>query len=78
MNMSRVCSICGRKTSFGNKYARRGLAKAKGGVGRRITGKNHRTFKPNIQKVHVKVDGTAMRVKLCTRCLRKGKLAKTA
>ena len=69
--MSRACEICGRKTRFGNRYARRGLAKAKGGVGRRITGKSHRTFKPNIQRVRAVVNGSVKRVKVCTRCLKK-------
>ena len=36
--MSRVCQITGRKTASGHKVARRGLAKAKGGVGKKTTG----------------------------------------
>ncbi|MHC4599259.1 MAG: 50S ribosomal protein L28 [Planctomycetota bacterium] len=76
--MSRACEYCGRKTQFGNRYARRGLAKAKGGVGRRITGKSHRTFKPNIQRVRAVVDGSVKRVKVCTRCLKKGSVVKPA
>ena len=74
--MSKQCEYCGRKTSFGNRYARRGLAKAKGGVGRRITGKRPRTFKANIQNVRAVVGGTPKRVKICTRCLRKGRVVK--
>jgi large subunit ribosomal protein L28 len=54
------------------------LAKAKGGVGRRITGKSHRTFKPNIQRVRAVVDGSVKRVKVCTRCLKKGSVVKPA
>jgi large subunit ribosomal protein L28 len=76
--MSRACEVCGRKTQFGNQYARRGLAKAKGGVGRRITGKSHRTFKPNIQRVRAVVNGSVKRVKVCTRCIKKGAVVKPA
>ncbi|MHC4778779.1 MAG: 50S ribosomal protein L28 [Planctomycetota bacterium] len=74
--MSRACNYCSRKTQFGNQYSRRGLAKAKGGVGKRITGKSHRTFKPNIQRVRAVVDGSVKRVKVCTRCLKKGLVVK--
>ncbi len=74
--MARVCEICGKKTSFGRSYTRRGLAKYLGGVGKKITGKTRRTFVPNIQKVRVLQDGTACRVKICTKCLRSGKVTK--
>ena len=70
--MSRKCEICGRATTFGNEITRRGLAKAKGGVGRKITGKTRRTFKPNIQKVRAVLNGQVRRVKVCTRCMKKG------
>jgi large subunit ribosomal protein L28 len=76
--MSKQCDLCGRKTGFGNRYARRGLAKAKGGVGRRITGKRARTWKPNVQNVRAVVKGNTQRVRICARCLRKGRIQKPA
>ena len=42
--MSRECSICGRKTASGFTIKRRGMAKKKGGVGKRVTGKTRRKF----------------------------------
>ncbi len=74
--MSRVCEICGKGTSFGKKYARRGLAKYLGGVGKKITGKTHRTFKSNIQGVKVLMEGTATRMRVCTKCLRSQRITK--
>ncbi len=74
--MARVCEMCGKRTKSGGQIARRGLPKKKGGVGLRITGHSLRKFKPNIQKVRVLVDGKVKRVKVCTRCLRGGKLTK--
>ena len=62
--MSRVCVICGKKTEVGNQIERRGLAKWKGGVGRKITGKTKRKFKPNLQRVKANVDGTIKRIKV--------------
>ena len=74
--MARVCEICKKKTESGNSITRRGLAKAKGGVGRRVTGKTKRKFKPNIQRIRAEVGGSVRRVKICTRCMKAGKVKK--
>ena len=74
--MARVCSICGKGTTTGASVARRGLPKKKGGVGLRITGRSLRKFKPNVQRVRALVDGELTRVKVCTRCLKSGKVSK--
>ena len=74
--MSRVCQFCGKKTQFGKSIARRGLAKAKGGVGIKTTGITRRTFKPNIQRVRAKMGTRVVRVKICTDCLKLGKIEK--
>ena len=74
--MARVCEICGKRTEVGNQVTRRGLAKAKGGVGRKVTGRSKREFKPNIQKVRVLIGKTPTRVRVCVRCLKAGKVRK--
>ncbi len=74
--MSRICQFCGKKTRFGQKLARRGLAKAKGGVGIKTTGVTRRAFRPNIQIVRAQVGGRTARVKICTKCLKSGAIAK--
>jgi len=51
--MSRVCQVTGRGTTTGNQYSRRGLAKAKGGVGRKVTGKSKRRFKVNLLRKRI-------------------------
>lgn len=76
--MARICCICGKKTVSGFQIERRGLAKKKGGVGRRVTGRSKRKFKPNIQKVRAKVDNGVRRIKVCTRCISAGKVLKAA
>ena len=76
--MSRVCEICGKKTGVGNQIERRGLAKWKGGVGKKITGKTKRKFKPNLQRVRAKIDGSVKRIKVCTRCISAGKVVKVS
>ena len=74
--MARVCDYCGKKTESGGMITRRGLAKAKGGVGLRTTGHSLRKFKPNLQKVRAIVDGAPTRVRICTRCLKSGRIVK--
>lgn len=74
--MSKVCAICGKRPHAGNKISRRGLAKKKGGVGKRITGVSKRTFLPNLQKVRAVVDGKVRTIRVCTKCIRSGKVVK--
>ena len=74
--MARKCEICSKRTEVGNQVTRRGLAKAKGGVGRKVTGRSKREFKPNIQKIRVMVGKTPTRMKICTKCLKAGKVRK--
>ena len=74
--MSFECEICGKKTTFGIKYARRGAAKKRGGSGAKISGKTHRTFKANIQSVRALVNGAPKRIKVCASCIQAGKVAK--
>jgi len=74
--MARECFYSGKRTVFGRQYTRRGLAKSKGGVGRKITGNNNRTFKPNVQKVRAVIDGRVTRVKIAAKYLRRGVVKK--
>ena len=74
--MSRVCQFCGRRTRVGNQITRRGIAKKKGGIGRRVTGRSKRTFVPNLQSVRAQVGSRVVRVRICTRCLKAGKIVK--
>ena len=37
-----------------------------------------RRFEPNLQPVKAIVDGTVRRIRVCTRCLRSGKVTKAA
>ncbi|MCP4177207.1 MAG: 50S ribosomal protein L28 [bacterium] len=74
--MSMVCEICGKRKVVGGSIIRKGLAKIKGGIGTHVVKNNKRTFKPNIQKTKVNVDGTVKRIKVCTACIRSGKVQK--
>ena len=74
--MARVCQYSGKKTSAGRTYTTRGLAKSKGGVGKKTTGKTNRLFKANIQRVRAVVNGRVVRVKVAAKLLRRGVIEK--
>jgi large subunit ribosomal protein L28 len=74
--MSYECAYCGKKTASGYQITRRGLAKKKGGVGKKITGRTKRKFRPNLQRVRAIIDGRRLRVKICAKCLKKGRVTK--
>lgn len=74
--MSRKCAICGKGPVAGRTIARRGLAKKKGGVGKKITGVTKRRFLPNLQTVRVVINGATKRIKVCTSCIKAGKIKK--
>lgn len=48
--MSRECQVTGRRPSTGKRYAIRGIAKKKKGVGLKVTGITRRRFLPNLMK----------------------------
>ncbi len=62
--MSRRCDFCGKGLLRGNHVSH-------------AHNLNKRVWQPNLQRVRAIVDGTPMRVKACTRCLKKGLVTKT-
>ena len=74
--MARVCQLSGKRTHAGRSYTTRGLAKSKGGVGKKTTSRVNRTFKPNIQTVRAVVDGRIMRLKVAAKLLSRGLVTK--
>ena len=69
-----VCEICKKKPLTGSSIARRGLAKKKGGVGKKTTGITKRKFFPNLQSKRVVIGGKIKKVVVCTKCIKAGKL----
>ena len=61
--MSRKCAICGKMRMLGNNVSH-------------ANNKNRREFRPNLVTVRAKVNGAAKRIRICTRCLRSGKIEK--
>lgn len=48
--MSKVCQVTGKRPMKGRRYALRGIAKKKKGVGLKVTGIKKRRFLPNLVK----------------------------
>jgi large subunit ribosomal protein L28 len=60
--MSKICEVCGKRPAAGNSVSH----------SKQTT---RRWWKPNIQKVRaIMTDGTVRRVKVCTKCLKSGKI----
>lgn len=74
--MSKICEICGKKPVAGRTIIRRGMSKAKGGVGVKITGITARRFIPNLKSVRAIVKGVPRRITVCVKCLKAGKVTK--
>lgn len=63
--MAMRCEICGKGPAFG-----RNVSHAHNVTPRR--------FNPNLQEVRAAVNGATKRMKVCTRCIRSGKVIKAA
>lgn len=75
--MAKKCEVCGKGRQLGNQVTIRGKQKYLGGVGTKITGITRRTFKPNLQRVHVTTSGgTNKSMQVCVQCLRSGAITK--
>ena len=61
---------------MGNRITRSGSPKYKGGIGLHTGGITKRRFYPNVQKIKIIVDGTVKRVRVCSRCLKAGKVTR--
>jgi len=61
--------------AMGNHKTERGKAKYLGGVGKKTTGVSRRTFKPNLQWIHIWLpNGTTRYVRVATSVIRNGQL----
>lgn len=75
--MSKICSICGKGPVSGKSIVRRGLAKAKGGVGKKIVRTTKRRFLPNLISIKAIIGKSKKTIKVCVKCLKSNKVRKT-
>ena len=63
--MAKICDLCGKGRLVGNKVSHSNI-------------KTKHVQQPNLQRVRAQLEGTVRRVRVCTRCLRSGKVVKAA
>ena len=61
--MAKACEICGKGPTYGNKVSHANNA-------------TRRRWEPNLQRVRAIVNGVPKHIRVCTRCLRSGKVQK--
>jgi len=59
------CQVCGKQPSTGHNVSN-------------SQRRTKRTWQPNIQRVRALVDGAPKRIKVCTSCIKAGKVRKAA
>jgi large subunit ribosomal protein L28 len=63
--MSRVCEICGKGPLRGNNVSH-------------ANNRTKRVWLPNLQKVRVLHNGKAMSMRVCTQCIKSGRVEKAS
>ena len=63
--MAKVCEVCGKGPQFGNRVSH----------AHNVT---KRRWKVNLQNVHAVINGASKHVRVCTSCIRNGKVQKAA
>jgi len=61
VNMSAKCVICRKEKASGFKVSHSHI-------------RTKRSWKPNIQKIRILINGTPQQIKICTRCLKAGRV----
>jgi large subunit ribosomal protein L28 len=63
--MPAQCAICSKKRRVANNVSHSNI-------------KTKSIQRPNLQRIHVELDGTRTHIRVCTRCLRSGLVKKVA
>jgi large subunit ribosomal protein L28 len=63
--MAMKCKICGKGPSFGNVISH-------------ANNTRRRRWNPNLQRVHAVVEGARKQIRVCTSCIRSGRVTKAA
>ncbi len=63
--MARQCYVCSKRTILGSTISHAHNVQS-------------RKFKPNLQRIRILERGSVKRVRICTRCIRSGKIRKAS
>ncbi len=75
--MSRICSVTGKRPVRGGRITRKGQTKKSGGIGTHVVKNSKRTFRPNLQRVRVRLaNGQVKRVWVSVKAIKAGLVEK--
>ena len=75
--MSRICTITKKRPIRGSRIHRKGQSKKSGGIGTHVTKVVKRTFKPNLQRVRLRLStGQVKRMWVSAKAIKAGKVVK--
>ena len=75
--MTKICFVTGRRPVKGNIINRKGQSKKSGGIGTHVTSITKRKFRPNLQKVRIRMaNGGTKRVWVSAKALKAGLVQK--
>jgi len=75
--MARICAITGKRPTKGHIIHRKGQSKKSGGIGTHTTSKTKRLFRPNLQKIRIKMpNGGTKRVWVAVKAIKAGLVEK--
>ena len=75
--MARICAITGKRPVVGGKISHKGVSKKAGGIGLQLVKINKRKFRPNLQRVRVKLpSGQVKRMWVAAKAIKAGKVNK--
>lgn len=75
--MARICTVTGKRPVRGGKIIHKGQSKRSGGIGLQLVKNNKRTFRPNVQRIRVKLpSGQVKRQWVSVKAIKAGKVTK--
>lgn len=75
--MARICAITGKRPTIGSRINRKGQSKKSGGIGTHVTSITKRKFRPNLQRVRVKLpNGSIKRLWVSVKAIKAGLVQK--
>lgn len=75
--MARICAITGKRPTTGSIIHRKGQSKKSGGIGMHITKTTKRKFRPNLQRVRVRLaSGEVKRLWVSVKAIKAGLIEK--
>jgi len=75
--MARICAITGKQPTTGSIIHRKGQSKKSGGIGTHVTKATKRKFRPNLQRIKVRLpSGQVKRLWVSVKAIKAGLVEK--